>query len=91
MLAVVSQLATMFRKRFLSNLYSREEPEVLKAFYIVSQALVGLWMNPFNDVFDLESQQIPSAKKLLYYFIFFHRKSSIPWYLLGDFPNHEHS
>ncbi|OEH79077.1 rhoptry neck protein RON5 [Cyclospora cayetanensis] len=76
-LTVTEQLSQMFRERFLKHLYLEDGPDVLQAFYIVIQALVGLWMNPFNEPFDLASPRIASAKKLLYYFLFFHPLGSL--------------
>ncbi|KAL8434733.1 hypothetical protein ACSSS7_002978 [Eimeria intestinalis] len=73
-LSVISQLSTMFRKRFLESMYTTTQPEALKALYTVIQGLVGLWMTPVNETFDLTSSNISSAKKLFYLYTFFHPK-----------------
>ncbi|KAL8424948.1 hypothetical protein Efla_007250 [Eimeria flavescens] len=75
-LSVIGQLSKMFREMFLSNLYAISQPEALKALYLVFQALVAFWMNPFNEPFDLKSQWISPAKKLFYYNTFFHPKGT---------------
>lgn len=74
-LHAITQLSSMFHKRFLQPVIDAQASSPIAPAYIAFiHGIVGQWMVPHNEKLNISDPRIPRAKKIFYYNIFSHRE-----------------